>query len=284
MKKHHIAIASAISAITSANAAIVAGASQRYQANDYNGTTWTNTGAIGAAANATAVGTFTSISTPGGATAIANTGAGEQMNFSDGSSLNSTGFTIQAVIQIQDNDDNRQSPLGFDQSASWGGIFMGARSNGNLQARAGTQTSGSNTGLLSTTSTPSPAIAAGTWGILTLAIDTSNLTTPFTYSFNLLSDGSSVFSFTDVGDGTANATAGIGTAGRLFGGETGVAEPTTDAWLGAIADLVIYQSVLTPAQITENNAEFTNLYAVPEPSTYALAGLGLVGLASRRRR
>jgi hypothetical protein len=267
--------------IHTASAAIIAGFDQRYAASDYGATTagvWDDSAG---SANATAVGTFGTTTTANGSIAIVNTGAGEQMNFTGGASLGGSGFTIQAVIRIDDNADRRQGPLGLDQSAGWGGLFMGARSNGNVETRAGTQTSGSNAGLLSTNTTPT--ITPGTWGILTMIADTS-LGSPLTYSFDLLSDGSNVFTYTDAGNGTTNAIAGIGTAGRLFGGETGSGEPDTDAWLGAIADLVIYDTVLTSGQLAANKAEFTTLYQVPEPSSALLLGLGGLGLILRRRR
>ena len=237
-------------------AALTSGIDQRYQGDDFNVGTGVWSDGVGGA-DATADGAFGTTTTPNGSTAVINSGAGTQMDFTGGLNLNVTGFTIQAVIQIADNTDRRQGPFGLDQSAGWGGLYAGARSNGNVESRAGTQTAGSNAGLLSASGTP--AVAAGTWGILTLALDTSSATSPLSYSFDLLSDGSNVWSFTDVGNGTTDPTDAIGTSGRLFGGETGGAEGDTDDWQGAIADLIIYDSVLTAAELDANKAEFQSL-------------------------
>jgi hypothetical protein len=262
---------------------ILMGSVQRYQADDYGATSagvWDDSAG---SADATAVGTFVTTTTPNGSIGIENAGAGEQMNFSGAANLNG-GFTIQAVIQIQNNGDRRQGPFGLDQSTGWGGLYMGARSNGNVETRGGTQTPGSNAGLLSTNGTPT--VAAGTWGILTLIGDVTNTSAQLTYSFDL-EDGTNVWSFTDVGDGSTNSIAGIGTAGRLFGGETGGGEPATDEWLGAIADLVVYDSVLTAAEIANNRSEFNTLYftSVPEPTTgLILLPLGAMALSRRKRR
>jgi hypothetical protein len=276
MKKYMI-VGAALMVAGAANAALVSGASQRYVGGDFDGTTWTDTGTQGA--NATANGTFNAI-TVNGVAAVENTGAGVQMDFTRSTSLNGAGFTIQTVIRIDDgNTDRRQGPVAM-ADGGWGGVFMGARTeaDGNINLRAGNQDSGSGSVLaIDDTMT---GVTGGTWGIYTLLVsgaDNPSMTATLTSI-----DGTVLFSATD-DNGYSTDIGKINAAGGLFCGEYGQAD--ADSWLGAIADVVVYDSALSAVDLATNAAEFQTLYAaIPEPATMGLVGVVGAGLLFVRRR
>ena len=95
----------------------------------------------------------------------------------------------------------------------------------------------------------------GTWGVYTL---TSSPSAGLSASF-VSGDGATTYlSFSDPATGTEIIN--LGTAGALFGGEQNNARLDTDNWQGAIADVVVYNRVFSPAEITANTAAFNALY------------------------
>ncbi|MDP4896389.1 MAG: PEP-CTERM sorting domain-containing protein [Akkermansiaceae bacterium] len=278
--------------INSASAALVAGFDQRYVGSGFGATsagTWDDAvGSADAVANIPA--SFTATTTPNGSDAVANSTAASFLNFTRANSLGGTTgmLTIQAVIRIDGTVDDRSGPFALAQTSGWGGLYMGAQTDGVNNIRAGNiGNSGNNTTVLRIDNGGS-AVTTGTWGIYTLVVDGTQNTNPqLTASFALLSDLSNVFSLTTSSTALATGTnLGLGTGGVLFGGERGTtdANNTTGGWNGAIADLVVYDSALNSSQISANNAEFKTLYQVPEPSSALLIGLGALGLLMRRRR
>ncbi|MDF7807736.1 hypothetical protein P4E94_09830 [Pontiellaceae bacterium B12219] len=247
---------------------IIDGFDQRYMAYDYNPSSGVWTDSVSSAQNATAsniAGFSITTNTPNGRPAVVNVDNGLDMAFTRSSALSSTGFTIQAVIRIDSgNTDDRQGPYGLAQAGGWGGLYMGLRAadDGNSDIRAGNL---GNTGTKASAlliENASSTMSTDVWGIYTLTVDPMS-TTQLVAQCNLLSDGSNVFTHTlSVADAT-NWVGAIGTAGGLFAGERGSALGDTDNWQGAIADLVVYNRVLAPSELADNQAAFQTIYQVP---------------------
>ncbi|MDF7799063.1 PEP-CTERM sorting domain-containing protein [Pontiellaceae bacterium B1224] len=278
MKKSTLLGAAALMMVGTASAALVAGYDQRYQADDYNTGTgvWADSGG---SADATAAGIFGTTTTANGSTAVVNTGTGTNMTFSRATALGGSGFTIQAVIRIDAaNTDRRQGPIAM-ADGGWGGVFMGARTeaDGNVNLRGGNQDSGSGS-VLAIDSTMT-GVTAGTWGVYTLIVAAGDTPT-MVASFDRLSDGANLFyGFADVE--MSSDIGKIGVDGQLFGGEYN--QDPADNWLGAIAEVVVYNSALSTTDATANGIEFYDTYQIPEPATLGLIAAFGGGLILVRR-
>jgi hypothetical protein len=288
MKRTMMVGAAALLVAGTANAALITGASQRYVAGDFNGTTWTDTGSQGA--DATASGTFNA-TTVNGLSIVENSTFGSVMDFTRTAALGSTTgqATIQAVIRIDGNHSDpssRSGPIGIAQANGWSGLYMGANIDGANAIRGGNV---GNTGTKNdalNTSFNGATIEAGTWGVYTLVVDASQNTGPqLTVTFADISDlETDIWSHTysSVNNNTAT-TLGLGLNGALFSGEYN--QGPAEGWLGAIADIVIYDSALSTADLATNAAEFNTLYgAIPEPATLGLIAAFGGGLLFVRRR
>ncbi|MEI6892119.1 MAG: PEP-CTERM sorting domain-containing protein [Pontiella sp.] len=281
MNKNMIVGAAALWVAGAASAALVTGFDQRYQADDYNTDTgiWTDSAS---GWNATATGTFGTTTTANGSTAVVNTGAGTAMGFTRGIALGGAGYTIQAVIRIDDgNTDLRQGPIAMGDGG-WGGVFMGAQTeaDGNVRLRGGNQAGSSGANVLQIDSTMT-GVTDGMWGVYTLVVDATDGVETMTASFNQL-DGTSLFMET-YGVGLTADVGQIDAVGQLFGGEYGQGD--ADSWLGAIADVIIYNSALSTLDLATNEAEFQSLYvaAIPEPATLGLIAIFGGGMLFIRR-
>lgn len=95
--------------------------------------------------------------------------------------------------------------------------------------------------------------------------------------------------------GTSNLTASIAGGPAFTSGTQGVGEiPYSGSWIGQVANAGTYQLTIS-GNLTPSPSQFSGGYSltftgaaaapVPEPETYAmlLAGLGLIGMVSRRR-
>jgi len=248
-----------------AHADIVENFDQRYEGANYNNGVWLDS--VSSNQNATAVNesNFTIVNTPNGAQAVANTGSLDSavMNFTRNSSLNGAGFTIQAVIRLDDDGSSsttdggyRQGPFAIAESGGFSGIFMGAYANNTSSLRSGNVNGSSPNSMLNGTATNT--LSVGTWGIYTLVTETGE-NPQMTASFVRLDDLSNAFTITDTTNQTGNIIS-LSTSGRLFGGEMGGALSATDNWVGAIADIIVYDSALDTSDINANLIELQNLY------------------------
>jgi len=270
----------------STNAAIVAGFDQRYASGDYSGGVWTDSaGSADATANNAAG--FLATTTPNGSAALANvtTGGndGDVLAFTRGSELGSAGeLTVQSVIRIDGTSDNRSGPYALDQTSGWGGLYAGSNADGGNDLRGGNVgNTGSNSSIIN--GSGGSAVTVGTWGIYTLTVDAA--TAELTATFTDLATGLDLFTDTITGPTTgAGSTLGFSNAGVLFGGEQGGGASATNGTQIAIADVVVYNSVLSSTDIATNIGEFQTLYQIPEPSSFGLLGLALGAGFLRRKR
>jgi hypothetical protein len=278
MKKSIMMGAAALMVAGAASAALVGGYDQRLQADDYNTDTGEWADSVSATQNATASGSFGTTTTPGGSTAVVNTGSGTSMSFTRDNAVAGQGYTVQAVIRVDAiGTDNRQGPYALGDGG-WSGLYMGASAGGAVNIRGGNQGSGGTDALRIENQTMD--VSAGTWGVYTLIFD-ATATDTITATFDLLSDGSTAFSAVEQ-NGLSTDVSGILNNGLLFAGEVGQADAT--GWLGAIADVVVYNSALSTADLAQNKTEFYNVYQIPEPATLGLLGFVGVGLLFIRRR
>ncbi len=246
---------------------IVDGFDQRYMAYDYESVTGVWTGYVSAAQSAAAVnpGDFSiTTNTPNGRPCVVNmglNGEGTAMNFTRNTAMEG-GFTIQMVLRIDGgNTDARQGPFACDEASGWSGLYAGAVAGGTSQIRAGNLgNSGSGANVLTGSAANTLSATNGTWGIYTLVVD-PDAETQLSATFDLLEDGSTAFLIeASVADNT-NSVGGISASGRLFGGDMGGgADADTDNWMGAIADVVVYNRVLNSAELAANEAAFQTLY------------------------
>ncbi|MDF7799064.1 hypothetical protein P4C99_06290 [Pontiellaceae bacterium B1224] len=244
---------------------IVEGYDQRYNAYDFADGVWTDS--VSVAQNATAVNPFdfSVTNTPNGRPCVVNLGSngdGTAMNFTRTSPVATNGFTIQAVIRIDEDlaQDSRRGPYACDEATGWSGLYMGAQVAGTSQIRAGNLgNSGSGTYVLA--GSANNTLDAGTWGIYTLVVNPASGDNQMVATFDLLEDGSTAFTITGDVPSTTNWVGGISASGRLFGGDMGGgADAATDNWMGAIADLVVYNRPLDSTELETNEDAFLSLY------------------------
>ncbi|MGJ8641053.1 MAG: PEP-CTERM sorting domain-containing protein [Opitutaceae bacterium] len=289
MSKTHIIGLVGVFAATAASAQLATGFDQRYVADDYTIGTATWTADTGVDATTTAAADFVATLTPNGSAAVSNTNVGGDnsvFSFTRGSELGSAGqLTVQSVIRIDTSGDNRSGPYALNQTSGWGGLYAGANVDGSNDSRGGNiGNTGTNTTVINGAS--GSAVTAGTWGVYTVTVDSTVASPQMTVTFTDLLTGIDLFTDT-INNGTIGAgTLGLSNDGVLFGGEQGGGADATNGWGGAIADVVVYNSLLSGAAITSNISEFQDLYQVPEPSSYALlAGMfGLAAVMVRRRK
>ncbi|MGJ8638576.1 MAG: LamG-like jellyroll fold domain-containing protein [Opitutaceae bacterium] len=244
---------------------LVAGFDQRYIGATYGAGSWPDSAgtANGTATNAEG---FTLTTTPNGAAAVANATSGltngNVISFTRTSELGAAGqLTIQSVIRIDDTTDDRSGPYALNQTSGWGGLYAGANADGGNALRGGNV---GNTGTNGTTINGSggAAVAAGTWGVYTVTIDSTVATPQMTATFTDLNTGVELFTNVVDSGSVGTGTLGFSNDGVLFGGEQGGGASATNGWGGAIADVVVYNSLLTPANLAANFGEFQELYGV----------------------
>ncbi len=238
---------------------LVGGYDQRYMAYDFDEVTgvWTDTVTSAQNAAADVVGGFSiTTNTPNGRPAVVNDNNGYQMTFTRASAISETGFTIQAVIRLDSgNSDSRQGPFSL-ADGGWGGVYMGARAGETSKVRAGNI--GSEGKGYQLEGEAGNSLSTNVWGVYTLIVDPT-VTTQLVASFDLLVDGSNGFTITDSVTSTNTVVGRINTSGGLFSGERGALSNTAD-WQGAIADLVVYNYVLSDSEIAANLNAFQTLY------------------------
>jgi hypothetical protein len=287
MKKNMLVSAAVLLVAGAAQASLVTGASQRYAGSDYNFTSgvWDDTGTQNADATTTTTAAFTSTTTASGATAVQNSTAGAVIDFARTAALGSTTgqATIQAVIRMDGNLEDRSGPIGISQDNGWSGLYMGANLDGSNAIRGGNVgNTGSGNDALNTSG---GASVTSDWGVYTLVVDASQNTGPqLTATFAYLTDlDTDVFTVTySSANNSTAATIGLGLEGALFSGEYN--QEPTEGWNGAIADIVIYDSALSSTDLETNKTEFYNTYQIPEPATLGLIAAFGGGLLFVRRR
>ncbi|MEI6892118.1 MAG: hypothetical protein V5783_08110 [Pontiella sp.] len=245
---------------------IVDGFDQRYMAYDYDAISGVWTDSAGSA-NATAINSidFTiTTNTPNGRPAVVNRGLvgdGTAMNFTRASAVATNGFTIQAVIRLDADvaPESRRGPFACDEATGWSGLYMGAQAGSSSQIRSG-NLGDTQSGDYVLAGSVVNTLEAGTWGIYTLVVDPM-ADDQMVATFDLLSDGSTAFTITASVPGDTNWVGGISASGRLFGGDMGgSADADTDNWMGAIADLVVYDYVLSSDDLATNEEAFQIIY------------------------
>ncbi|MGJ8653616.1 MAG: hypothetical protein ACSHX8_10120 [Opitutaceae bacterium] len=277
---------------TSACAQLTPGFDQRYKATDYTigSTTWTDSVGTADATTTNAKG-FSATTTPNGTAAVANmtSGAvdGDIFTFTRTSELGSRGqLTVQSVIRIDANLDDRSGPYALDQTKGWSGLFAGANANGSHSFRGGNvgNTNANDGGVLG--GSGDAVVPAGTWGIFTVIVDASVASPQMTVSFADLATGNTLFSNTAESSEVGLRTLGLSNKGVLFGGEQGHGAADTNGWGGAIADVIVYNTALSNRELAGNQYYFTSTYrSIPEARACALlAGLVCFGALIIRRR
>lgn len=163
------------------------------------------------------------------------------------------------------------------ESQAWGSITdvstSAADSGNGYRTLARTSTGGFN----------AASAGAGTPSALTdndFVIGASYLDTATDEAFAMLTlpDGTSFSS------SNTNATLQLGGhLQTLIGAQTG-SDLVIDSggWSGDIASIVIYNRLLSPAEIATVNEELRQAYAVPEPASVALIMFGVAGVLTRR--
>ena len=236
--------------------------SLQLKASNYNPTTGVWTDSSGNSDNATYYGslpTLVSGLTPNGSSAVGlNLGHTTGIGFTLASSLSgANGYTVFALIEPTTDTGGSRFALtgGSSSSALEYNLYQGHQNWLNEYQGGG----GAGTGTISTSS----------FSLIDLAVTSSG------GSFNL--NGSS--------DGTTSPGFGAFTSPitRIGNNEGG-----GDGFAGYIAEIDIYEGVLSSAQISSVESAFTAEYitSVPEPSTWAMmaGGFGMLFAARRFRR
>ena len=117
-------------------------------------------------------------------------------------------------------------------------------------------------------------IALGRWQLISLSLGSA---TPGDDVF-AITDGVTPDSFTAVTDSSGHNMTGLTVGGRT---ETPSAQTRFE---GLIAEILVYESDLSPADIAAVEAHLVSKYLIPEPSTLVLIGIGLLGVAARWKR
>lgn len=299
-------LAAALVAVSTPGAAmadLVAGYSQSYYdaATTYNGTTgvWTNTGSD-TAANATAANTsyFSLTTTPNGQSALANSSqlTDALLSFTRTAALGGNGFTMMGVTRCDysvSNGDGK-GPIAFGEadgySGSGGASFTYTQEGKSMFATGGN----SGSGRISTGSTwfNWGGDYGGGWYAWSVTVDRTS--TIHWQLFDLATGG---LAWEKDGGATSDNIVGIDESGVLFGKVDG-----TGGWKGAIADVLVYNSVLSSDDVDANVDYFVASYyttggdpgvrggggsTIPEPGTVVLLATGLLGLlayAWRKRK
>ncbi len=63
-----------------------------------------------------------------------------------------------------------------------------------------------------------------------------------------------------------------------------VSPNSANRFKGLVAEILVYGSDLSPADITAVEDHLVTKYLIPEPATLALLGVGILVLSARRRR
>ena len=275
-----IAVGVCFSHLSVIHGQIVPGYDQRYVGADYDEATATLPDRSGNGQTATAKtntvgqdstvgGTFGFRQTPRGIAALDNRDVfghtGERLEFTRVNQLGGSGngFTIQAVFAGDaPGADGASGVFGLSESAGFSGVFLGAQP-GNIEVRGGNVDNQGNTaGAFLNDGNVSNAAGSGEFAIYTLVVDpNASAGNVMTATITDPSSGT-VLASTALGD-PGSAIQGIGNIGGLFVGEVGAISDVfgdQDNFQGAIAEVVVYNSVLSPTQLAQNNNYFFEKY------------------------
>jgi hypothetical protein len=188
------------------------------------------------------------------------------LGVTDSSLVGIPGFTVTAWIRPTDINAGDRYIFGNTDSGKASVIFRMDGSELEVGLYTGTTWSGNPNDRRSS----GAGLAAGTWTHVALVWDGDAAT--------LYSGGNSVGSW-DLADGNLNRQSGTppSAIGAINGNSTGY-------FKGNIDDFAIWDEALTQPQIAGLASETLTPLTVPEPTTLALATLGLLGFGRRRKR
>lgn len=227
---------------------------------DYNATTGTWTDSSGNGDDATQVTaanrpTLVAGGAPNTTSPVVRFASGQYLTLNTG--ISSTAYTVLAFVRPGDATNNPKTMISGD-AGSLQYRIGGDSANGDKQEliRRSQANLGIGTGVLSTSA----------FSNINLAVDG----TGGTFRLNGAADG------TTGGLVTTAAATIIGSAGNG-------ANAPNEGYVGDIAELQVYNTVLTTAQIQTIEANYNTTYA-PEPASLTLCAIGGMVLLGRRRR
>ncbi|MFA4945526.1 MAG: LamG-like jellyroll fold domain-containing protein [Lentisphaeria bacterium] len=259
MKTSHAILsigATGAAALALATASAPAAMLVQYKAANFNNTThdWTDSSGNGNTASDTgfSIPTLVTNATPNGSSAVQfSVGFGGWLAFNSIDLTTASGFTILAYAT---------NPGGSND------VLIGGPNGNDLQYRFSNNKQQLQDNQVASFATGTATIPTGAFESISVAGTAQpNIASSASFRLNGASDGGG--SFTPNSNLTSNFTQ-LGPSGT-YG--------------GMIAEIRVYNEVLTTPQIQAVETEFYNAYVVPEPAALALLLLGGVGLLRRRR-